>query len=136
MRSSILVALLSAVAPALVAAAPGDNILFEDPGLSVLNDKYTNDVKPAKTVKINRWGPSIPVACKEEALKKRSDSNPAKKCEMNKMDVFQVWFDDAPEPWVVCRCQDQPMTEAVSRLLKLLAPAEKSGRNLVVCIDV
>lgn len=80
-----------------------------------ISDDYSARRGFASVTRINRWTETIPNDCYKEAFDKTIDpgnGNNNRRCpSLNDLNVFEVWFSDAAEPWLVCRCKNSYITE-------------------------
>lgn len=97
----------------LLAVTAAKPVVFEDPGLSVLNDALEAAAGDAHTRRtVTDYAPDvIPVDCHREALIEKGDGDTSPRCNVPDMEVFSVKYDDCAEPWVFCRCPDAPVTK-------------------------
>lgn len=70
---------------------------------------------PVRITQLHKWPSTpdadIPLDCAWEAVQDRWTSNEWR-CTFDKLDVMEVFYEDAAEGWIVCRCRDAPFTEA------------------------
>lgn len=114
-----------AILPAIVIAAPtspntgllrrtpGDTSFLYPGGLGdPLNAGFAAKPSSPLARSINRWTTSIPTQCKNQAT---TLNNGKVRCTPENIDVFEVWFQDSGNrSWVICRCKDSPVKQAVS----------------------
>lgn len=94
--------LLTLATLAMAASTNAKDVLYPDPGLSVLNDAFIAAIGPgaARTVSPFTEG-QLPRNCAEQA---------STRCGTAAMEAFSVSFSDCDMSWAVCRCPDAPVS--------------------------
>ncbi|TGZ84703.1 hypothetical protein EX30DRAFT_392125 [Ascodesmis nigricans] len=93
--------IVSAFVLGLAAVAEAKEVWNSD--FSIIEDKMRT-LPAAKMIKRNTWTVTVPTRCWDAALEND--------CPISELHVFEAWFDDAPKPWLICRCRNAPFTEA------------------------
>lgn len=104
---SLLAAVTSGLVGLTMAQLPDKVILYNEEELVPIWEAGRSS-PPATVTRINRWVESVPYDC--AWLTDRFISG-MHICPLANLDVFQAWFSDAPDPWIVCRCRDAPVSE-------------------------
>lgn len=97
---------------------PGDTVLYPGGLGEPLNAGFSSSWAPSPlSTRVKLWSTSIPENCKSQALA-LYDGKP--RCAKENIGVFEISFQDSPGRfWVVCRCNDSPVSQEV-RLLRFI----------------